>query len=910
MTEKTSSVATPVSLSDSPGDMLDFSRQAGYAATIQFGRLHRMDPRGKEQELIRQVEESVDLLRQTCTIATALDMHGLLEKYHANEAALRDQEETIRDARRRKLAGGQSDFIIKPVHTYRPSHQISRSFSSNSSKAGVGENKMSIELQHQIEAIIRARASTDLVKGETLSHTDYLSEVDKEELKRIRSVVAQSVEEAKTTHQTRLAQLAEDKSLKGKVKKTIEKVGERFARTDEQGKNNQTSDQISQNGTALQENQRQREVEFEGARARADHRADNPAPSRTAQQPSSLSLLRSNMQTPTPNGVGEYSSNPIVQVSQILDDIQGNPDIPDAGPNISSVSPQPIQTPETPPRNLERSHLYSGQEMRNELTAEGAQDWLARFRNQVANLSDEVLPGTAREQLSRIERDFEDIPPQDAASRTAYQIARAEAEKCLSEQGWDVHGPEWQGASASTVSENYHIDALRNVDPDAKVIKIENIGVYPKDPTKPEYAARVLFRNPDGTIRYASIRNKNSAPSSQAMPPAHSFPSNPPSRVVQVVGNVTHGVQNAASSASGYVDRLTDVHIPGAPGVAAGARQAARVATDALGDLTARFRRRSDSQQSAPIPAPLPRPVPTPIPDATPPITPETQPPDPIAEARKRYQQARIDFVGWARDDTNLREIESYFRKLNLVKDNQDREVFPIVEMKRLGTMPPGEKDEDGRYLVAKAWGYLDYLDRKKIGHKLVGHDLEAVNRIRGIIMSKVEDLTGGKFVFPPADSTSSRDRMSANDYDDLRKHGYAIELIGTRPKGPPTEYEVIHYGFYPQEQVLRSDFAIPVRLKYLPDTVQPQPPVPEPVPPAETTVAEAHATLAALENRIPNIIESAQTDFDANYQKLLAQLAAIQKKFEESGPTDKATDIRLLVMLLQQERAKFEVQK
>ena len=226
MTEITSLATTPISPSDSPGDILDFSRQAGYAATIQFGRLHRMDPRGKEQELIRQVEESVDLIRQTCTIATALNMHGLLEKYHANEAVLRDQEETARDVRRKKLAGGQSDFIIRPVHTYRPSHQMSRSFSSNGSRAGVGENKMSIELKHQIEAIIRARSSTDLVKGETLSHTDYLSDVDKEELERIRSVVAQSVEEAKTSNQARLEALAEGKTLKEKVKQTAERVGE------------------------------------------------------------------------------------------------------------------------------------------------------------------------------------------------------------------------------------------------------------------------------------------------------------------------------------------------------------------------------------------------------------------------------------------------------------------------------------------------------------------------------------------------------------------------------------------------------------------------------------------------------------------------------------------------------------
>ena len=708
MTEITSLATTPISPSDSPGDILDFSRQAGYAATIQFGRLHRMDPRGKEQELIRQVEESVDLIRQTCTIATALNMHGLLEKYHANEAVLRDQEETARDVRRKKLAGGQSDFIIRPVHTYRPSHQMSRSFSSNGSRAGVGENKMSIELQHQIEAIIRARSSTVLVKGETLSHTDYLSDVDKEELERIRSVVAQSVVEAKTMHQTRLEALAEDNTLKGKVKQTAERVDEMLAPYSDQ-------ELLKKAAGAYERRKNNREA-----------------------------------------------ADPV-----------NAPSWHDSLPDTTA--------PHHPPSHNQHTGTqpYSGQEVRNEITDRGAQDWLVRFRTQVVNLPEDELPGYAREQLSGVERDLEEIPQGDTATREAYIIARAQVEKSLAEQGWDVHGPEWQGASASTVSENYHVDAPQIVDPDAKVIKIENVGVYSKDPTKPEYSAIVMFRNPDGKVIYATIKDKNRAPSSRAMPPAHPFPSNPPSRVAHVINNASQRVQSATSTARGYVDRLTD--IPGAPGVATGARQAARVATDALGDLTARFRRPSVGQQRAPIPEPHPKSVQNPVPDANPPIAPkppETQPPDPIVEARKRYQQARVDFVGWARDDTNLRVLESYFRRLANIKNNKDTQIFVLANIPHIGILNPGESDNSGMFLINRTLGYLRFLDQQKVELNLAGEQLEAVNRIGRLLVDQVGTLTDGHFLLPSENSTASPNRMSLDSCDELIRLGYQVEII------------------------------------------------------------------------------------------------------------------------------------
>ncbi|PJE61502.1 hypothetical protein COU87_04400 [Candidatus Roizmanbacteria bacterium CG10_big_fil_rev_8_21_14_0_10_39_12] len=554
---------------------------------------------------------------------------------------------------------------------------------------------------------------------------------------------------------------------------------------------------------------------------------------------------------------------------------------------------------------------YSGQEVRNEITDRGAQDWLVRFRTQVVNLPEDELPGYAREQLSGVERDLEEIPQGDTATREAYIIARAQVEKSLAEQGWDVHGPEWQGASASTVSENYHVDAPQIVDPDAKVIKIENVGVYSKDPTKPEYSAIVMFRNPDGKVIYATIKDKNRAPSSRAMPPAHPFPSNPPSRVAHVINNASQRVQSATSTARGYVDRLTD--IPGAPGVATGARQAARVATDALGDLTARFRRPSVGQQRAPIPEPHPKSVQNPVPDANPPIAPkppETQPPDPIVEARKRYQQARVDFVGWARDDTNLRVLESYFRRLANIKNNKDTQIFVLANIPHIGILNPGESDNSGMFLINRTLGYLRFLDQQKVELNLAGEQLEAVNRIGRLVVTNVETLTNGHFLLPPENSTASPNRMSLDSYDDLIRQGYKVEIIGTKPSEPTTEFEVMHCGYYPNEQVLQNDFAIPIRLKYLPDMVQPQPPVPEPVPSAETTVAEAQATLTALEGKIPDIIASAQTGYETNYQALLTQLAAMQKKCEETGDSSGATDIRLFEMLLQKERDKFEGNK
>ncbi|MBP9700623.1 hypothetical protein KBD71_05075, partial [Candidatus Woesebacteria bacterium] len=101
---------------------------------------------------------------------------------------------------------------------------------------------------------------------------------------------------------------------------------------------------------------------------------------------------------------------------------------------------------------------------------------------------------------------------------------------------------------------------------------------------------------------------------------------------------------------------------------------------------------------------------------------------------------------------------------------------------------------------------------------KIPESDRANLRSIRGILVSKIEKLTGGHFVTGGTTHDIYSGIIADTTIEEWENEGYQVDYSGTKPGKDPRFFRMKGYGFYPAEQVVRDTLGKRVELEYLSD--------------------------------------------------------------------------------------------